>query len=468
MKLSNVITCLISLLVSGCTALPEKNANPRAGLEEKDDLLSMKQGAVLLSASSQWDNVSLSAFHLFDDCSNTKWSSGDGKALNNVFDVELQNPCRISDVVIDNAGSPYTFPKLHVKTVRVLASETSPDSGYEQLAETVADVKSITRITFDQKVAARPFKWLRFILVDNWGEKVATESFGIQAYGTRVVDSADNNAPGFKGGVYAGDWSPLKFVTDGNVLFGIACKPNKDDEGMLGSVQGNQARVFFPSGGNPGVALLTQSARGEVVNASNYCQLDPRLATSNMFALLKREKSPSCNGEPNKSIEGLISKYFERYHKALLYGIDFKPDSAELTPESDVTLKAVAAVLDKQPGLRLSVEAHNGWTDSNPIKNIALDYHDDSLPAHQKLSEARAQAVVDWLCNHKVQRSRLQSKGWGKDKPIWAGIIETPRQSLILNRRIELIPVVEEKAVNRAVKSLTKGLVDLTKQGKKI
>ncbi len=154
--------------------------------------------------------------------------------------------------------------------------------------------------------------------------------------------------------------------------------------------------------------------------------------------------------------------------KALLYGIDFKPDSAELTPESDVTLKAVAAVLDKQPGLRLSVEAHNGWTDSNPIKNIALDYHDDSLPAHQKLSEARAQAVVDWLCNHKVQRSRLQSKGWGKDKPTWAGFIETPRQSLILNRRIELIPVVEEKSVNRAVKSLTKGLVDLTKQGKKI
>ncbi|MDZ4834447.1 MAG: OmpA family protein [Candidatus Melainabacteria bacterium] len=448
MKYHIAITCLVSLLLAGCAPSAEVNPDTASGFESRDDLLSIRQGAVLLSASSQWDNTSESAFQLFDDCAYTNWSSAGDKASNNVFDVELQNPCRLTDMLIDNEhGRASAFPGLLAKTVRVLASDSSPVSGYEQLAEVVLNKASSKRITFDKKSGGHPYKWLRFIVVDNWGEKDATQLYEIQAYGTRVVDPVDNNSPSFKGGVFSGTWWPLKFATEGNVLFGCACKPEKNDEGMLGSIQENQARVFFPLAGKPGVAILTQSTNGEVVNISRYYQFSLGDTTSNLFALQRREKSPSCNQEPIKSVESLIWNYLERYHKAILYGIDFKPDSAELTPESDSTLNAVASVMKNHPNLRLSVEAHNGWTDSSPIKNIALDFHDDSIDSHKKLSEARAKTVVNWLCNHKVESSQLQAKGWGKDKPIWVDGIETPRQSLILNRRIELIVINESKKI---------------------
>jgi outer membrane protein OmpA-like peptidoglycan-associated protein len=448
MKSNIAIICLISLLLTGCTTSAEVNPNTGSKLKSRDDLLSMRQGAVLLSASSQWGNTSESAFHLFDDCAYTRWSSASDKAWNNVFDVELQNPCRLTDILIDNEhGLSSAYPGLMAKTVRVLASATSPVSGYEQLAEVVLNKASRKRITFDKKSGGTPYKWLRFIVVDNWGDKEATELYEIQAYGTRVVDTVDNSCPSFKGGVFSGTWWPLKFATEGNVLFGCACKPDKKDENMLGSIRGNQARVFFPLAGGPGVAILTQSANGEVVNISRYYQFRPGETTSNLFALQKREKSPSCNREPIRSVESLILSYLEHYHKAILYGIDFKPDSAELTPESDYTLNAVVSMMKNQPNLRLSVEAHNGWTDSKPIKNISLDFDDDSIDSHKKLSETRAKAVVNWLCNHEVERSRLQAKGWGKDKPIQVDGIETPRQSIILNRRIELIVINESEKI---------------------
>lgn len=448
MKFTIAITCLVSLLLAGCGSSPKEVTKTAPKLETRDDLLSMKQGAVLLRASSQWDNTGESAFSLFDDCAYTNWSSGEGKVSNNVFDVELQHPCKLTDIFINNEhGVSSAFPDLLAKTVRVMASATSPESGYEQLAEVIVDKARSKRITLDSKSGETAYKWLRFNVIDNWGGKDATQLYEIQAYGTPVKNTVDNNKPKFKDGVFSGTWWPIKFATKGNVLFGCACKPYKTDEHMLGSVQGNQARVFMPLIEGPGVAILTQSADGEVVNISRYYEYSEINGTGNLYALQKREKSPSCNPEPLKSVESLIFNYINRYHKAILYGIDFKPDSSELTPESDTILNAIVSVMKTHPNLRFSVEAHNGWTDSNSIKNISLDHHDDSLESHQKLSDSRAKAVVNWLCEHEVEPSRLQAKGWGKDKPVKLDGILTPRQSLILNRRIELVDLSKAETI---------------------
>lgn len=443
---------LVSLLMAGCATSAEVSANKASRLECRDDLLSMKQGAVLLGTSGQWNDTGETAFHLFDDCAYTNWSSAEGKTWNNKFDIELQNPCRITDILINNEhGASSAYPDMLAKTIRVMASATAPDSGYEELAEVVLDRAGSKRITFDKKsgeTAEKPYKWLRFVVVDNWGDKDSTQLFEIQAYGEPVVDNAGGKGTAsFTDGVFGGTWWPLKFVTEGNVLFGCACKSYKSDEDMLGSIQGNQARVFMPLIEGPGVAILTQSANGDVVNISRYYQFSTKDSTSNLFALQKRIEPPSCDHEPLKNIETLIGKYLKRYHKAILYGIDFKADSAELTPESDTTLNAIVALMKNQPDLRLSVEAHNGWTDSNPIKNISLDHKDDSIESHNKLSDARANAVVKWLCDHDVEPSRLQAKGWGKDKPIWVDGVETPRQSLILNRRIELVDTSKSETI---------------------
>lgn len=461
-KYSVAITFLLSLVLTGCATSAEVSANKASELESRDDLLSMKQGAVLLRTSGQWNDTGETSFHLFDDCAYTKWSSAEGKAWNNKFVIELQNPCRITDILINNEhGASSAYPDMLAKTVRVMASASAPDSGYVQLAEVVLDRAGSKRITFDKKsgeTADKPYKWLRFVVEDNWGDKDSTQLYEIQAYGEPVIDGTDGEGggggvtdssrkPSFTDGVFGGTWWPLKFATEGNVLFGCACKSYKSDEDMLGAIQGNQARVFMPLIEGSGVAIINQSVNGDVVNISRYYQFSPKDSTSNLFALQKRVEPPSCDHEPIKNVETLIGKYLKRYNKAILYGIDFKPDSAELTPESDTTLNAVVSLMKSKPDLRLSVEAHNGWTDSNPIKNISLDYKDDSIDFHNKLSEERAKTVVKWLCDHDVEPSRLQAKGWGKDKPVWVDGVETPRQSLILNRRIELVDASKSETI---------------------
>lgn len=440
MKFRNAVICLIAAGVAGCGPANVGDIDSVEGLENKPDLLSMKQGAVLLNNTGSWEGFS--GLQLFDDCNWTAWNSAKGKPLNNTFDIELQSPCRITDVVVNNEKDRATiFPENQVKTFRVMASADSPVSGYEQLAEVKLNKWSLKRLTFKPKADSRPYRWLRFILVDNWGSEDATVLDEIQAYGDRVDDSAGITKPGFKSGVFNGDWSTMNFVTDGSTLFGRFCKRYEDNLDMLGSIRGNQARVFMPFVGTPAVALMTQSADGNVVNISNYYRSEGMPKDSNLFAIQMREKSPSCKEEPIKSTEELIAKYLERYHKAILYGIDFKPDSAELTSDSDATLNAIVALLKSQPKLRLSVEAHNGWTDSNSFANFELNFKDDSVKPHIKLSEARAQTVVDWLCNHKVERSRLKTKGWGKEKPVFRDSLITPSQSIIMNRRVELIPL---------------------------
>lgn len=211
MKYRIAFAFLASLLLAGCATSAEVSANKASELESRDDLLSMKHGAVLLRTSGQWNDTGETSFHLFDDCAYTNWSSAEGKAWNNKFVVELQNPCRITDMLINNEhGASSAYPDMLAKTVRVMASATAPDSGYEQLAEVVLDRAGSKRITFDKKsgeTTDKPYKWLRFVVEDNWGDKDSTQLYEIQAYGEPVIDSTDSSRkPRFADGVFGGTW----------------------------------------------------------------------------------------------------------------------------------------------------------------------------------------------------------------------------------------------------------------------
>ena len=54
---------------------------------------------------------------------------------------------------------------------------------------------------------------------------------------------------------------------------------------------------------------------------------------------------------------------------------------------------------------------------------------------NQKLSEARAAAVKDYLVEHGVDAGHLSSKGFGKSRPIADNNTDAGRE---LNRRVEL------------------------------
>jgi OOP family OmpA-OmpF porin len=83
----------------------------------------------------------------------------------------------------------------------------------------------------------------------------------------------------------------------------------------------------------------------------------------------------------------------------------------------------------RQPELEHSSE---GYTDSrgNP-------------DANRKLSEDRAQAVVNWLTEHGVERTRLTAKGYGQSRPVGTNSTDAGRQK---NRRVEVVRLTAPSA----------------------
>lgn len=102
--------------------------------------------------------------------------------------------------------------------------------------------------------------------------------------------------------------------------------------------------------------------------------------------------------------------------------ITFDSGKAAIRPESQPLVSEIHRLLKGSAGLRIRVEGH---TD------------DTGTPAgNRKLSEARAQAVVDALKGMGVDAARLAAKGWGQEKPIADNRTEEGRAK---NRRVELV-----------------------------
>jgi outer membrane protein OmpA-like peptidoglycan-associated protein len=104
-----------------------------------------------------------------------------------------------------------------------------------------------------------------------------------------------------------------------------------------------------------------------------------------------------------------------------LTGVLFDFNKATLKPESDAVLRQVAALVTRDPALRLEIQGH---TD-----NVGSDAY------NQPLSEARAHSVVAWLTQQRVVPTRLTARGYGKTRPIATNATDEGRAQ---NRRVEI------------------------------
>jgi len=110
---------------------------------------------------------------------------------------------------------------------------------------------------------------------------------------------------------------------------------------------------------------------------------------------------------------------------AATQGLLFDTGSDRLRPESTPTLKQIAAMLEQHPELRLRIEGH---TDNVGAKD-----------ANRTLSEKRAVAVKAALVGeYRVDKGRLESKGFGDTKPTGANDTAEGRSN---NRRVELVKI---------------------------
>jgi outer membrane protein OmpA-like peptidoglycan-associated protein len=108
--------------------------------------------------------------------------------------------------------------------------------------------------------------------------------------------------------------------------------------------------------------------------------------------------------------------------KFVTTGIKFDVNKATIKPESMGTINYVVQMMTDHPELKFSVQGH---TDS-----------DGEVAANQKLSEARAKAVVDAMVKLGISSSRLTSTGLGESKPMTGN--DTP-EGKAQNRRVEFV-----------------------------
>jgi outer membrane protein OmpA-like peptidoglycan-associated protein len=107
----------------------------------------------------------------------------------------------------------------------------------------------------------------------------------------------------------------------------------------------------------------------------------------------------------------------------VLENIEFATGSAIIRPVSYGVLDQVALMLKANPDIKLlRIEGH---TDSR-------GRHSDNM----KLSQDRADSVRRYLIGKGIDKDRLQSEGFGPDRPL---VPETDQKSLQKNRRVEFI-----------------------------
>jgi outer membrane protein OmpA-like peptidoglycan-associated protein len=108
--------------------------------------------------------------------------------------------------------------------------------------------------------------------------------------------------------------------------------------------------------------------------------------------------------------------------KVTMNNIFFDFDKYSLRPESYLELDRWVDFLTKNSGIKAEIHGHTCWLGSDKY--------------NQKLSENRATAVVNYLTDKGVAKSRLGMKGFGESKPAASNDTQSGRE---MNRRVEVL-----------------------------
>ena len=108
--------------------------------------------------------------------------------------------------------------------------------------------------------------------------------------------------------------------------------------------------------------------------------------------------------------------------------VQFDFDKATIKPVSNGLLDEVADVIQKNPQIkRIEVQGHASA--------------EGSADHNQKLSDARAAAVMTYLLSKGIPKDRLSSKGYGVTKPIADNATEEGREQ---NRRVQFLILAQD------------------------
>jgi lipid-binding SYLF domain-containing protein len=125
------------------------------------------------------------------------------------------------------------------------------------------------------------------------------------------------------------------------------------------------------------------------------------------------------SGAPAEAVSESLK---QRGGRATLGAVHFATGKSDITSDSEAALTDFAKTLKENPSWNIRIEGH---TDNK-----------GNADANRKLSEDRANAVVNWLADHDIERGRLTAKGYGQSRPVGSNSTDSGREK---NRRVEVV-----------------------------
>ncbi len=379
------------------------------------DLLAFSNGALIERSSRSygggWDSI-----WLLDEQSNTGWASEE--AAKPPFEVVISLPeqSRFSRFVFDTAAAE--SPERSARNIDIFISDQSATTGFAKVMS-VALEPAADGQGFDVPAGAPATgRWVRFALNSNHGDEKYLEVMNLHGFGVALTSTP---LPNVSGTYDSEAYGRFHLSQSGAQLTG--CYEYK--EGLVqGGLESHLMRLSWneDKGAKSGPAVMVATRDGKGFQGLWRLEAETGWHDNWLLRKISNEVGSCPHWQPAGAKTSMIADNLSQQGRVRLYGINFDTDSDRLRPDAGPTLDQLAAALTANAGWRIMVEGH---TDST------------STQAHnQDLSTRRAAAVKAYLVKAGIPAARLDTTGFGQDKPVAPNDTSLGRSQ---NRRVEVV-----------------------------
>jgi outer membrane protein OmpA-like peptidoglycan-associated protein len=206
----------------------------------------------------------------------------------------------------------------------------------------------------------------------------------------------------------------LSYLAEKKSEMAVALAEKKKAENEMALLKKEKERVILESH-----MTEAEQARTEALTAREESM---RLKAEAEAKAREAEEALAKAAELEKELANLKAVQTDRGVVLTLGDVLFATGKAEMAPGAKQTMDYLAAFLNKYPDRKVLVEGH---TDSTGSAELNLN-----------LSERRAQSVKIALLERGIAFDRIDTIGYGKDKPIADNDTPSGRQQ---NRRVEIV-----------------------------
>lgn len=174
-------------------------------------------------------------------------------------------------------------------------------------------------------------------------------------------------------------------------------------------------------GGSGDMGYWNQNMKFYVIRSQEKGNIYIQFTSNNAGGTLNVLQEEAFQQTITKVTADDIAKDLTEKGKSILY-INFDVDKANITTEGKEVVTQIAEALQNDKSLKIAIEGHTDNT--------------GDASHNKKLSNERANAVMNDLIANGIDKSRVTAKGFGAEKPLVANDSEENKAK---NRRVELV-----------------------------